>query len=416
MKTKRILILALAAALAGSIAVTSVTVSANSSTSYGTLQYQDVATLVGQYNLQVVNNRLTLQNLTDNDALDEVQGQLEETAQNLESLSSNLDAIIQGAALDPTDAAAQQLAMIALATQTSLNILASDLSSQAEQMTVDKADEKMTKFQLEQVDDQLANAAQNLFVVCKQLELNIQQATESRPLLERSLTIAQTNLSSGLATSTSVTEAQIALEELDLTISQLQTQLENLKYQLNNLLGRDYDAELTLGNIPEPDLTFYAQANVEKDVDKAETLSYSLRVKEIELSLMDEDSEYQSVKRQRRMKENEITMEKNTIRSSLANQYATIADVKQEYQLLQKQLDLAKTKYDQAAEKFAQGTISEVEKMQAEQEYLSAKASMENTKIDLFWQIETYRWITNASSAAVLLKEKAAIMHSCFFM
>ncbi len=395
MKTKRILILALAAALAGSIAVTSVTVSANSSTSYGTLQYQDVATLVGQYNLQVVNNRLTLQNLTDNDALDEVQGQLEETAQNLESLSSNLDAIIQGAALDPTDAAAQQLAMIALATQTSLNILASDLSSQAEQMTVDKADEKMTKFQLEQVDDQLANAAQNLFVVCKQLELNIQQATESRPLLERSLTIAQTNLSSGLATSTSVTEAQIALEELDLTISQLQTQLENLKYQLNNLLGRDYDAELTLGNIPEPDLTFYAQANVEKDVDKAETLSYSLRVKEIELSLMDEDSEYQSVKRQRRMKENEITMEKNTIRSSLANQYATIADVKQEYQLLQKQLDLAKTKYDQAAEKFAQGTISEVEKMQAEQEYLSAKASMENTKIDLFWQIETYRWITN---------------------
>ena len=295
---------------------------------------------------------------------------------------------------------AQMMLTLAGGNKASLSMLAGNLDSQLEQMKVTNDQRALVNIQLDQVDAQLVSAAQSLFSVCKQMELNLEQASLSRPLLESSLKIAQVNVSQGTGTQLQVTEAQLALAELDQNIAQLQNQLANLKAQLNTTLGRSYNTPFTLGDLPQPDLTYYQNANLANDIKTAMSNNYTIRYQQEELSQMDNDDDYSSIDREMQAKRNEIAMEQSSLQVAMTNQYNTIAAAQSTYQLQQQKYQVAKTKYDQAVLTYQVGMSSKLEMESAKADYLSAKSAMDNAQMDLFTQIESYKGMVKGLPAS----------------
>ncbi len=210
MKTKRTRVLALcvAAALLTSLAATGVSAQTVPGTAQtiqqaqtGTLDYSQIENLVRTQNLQVQNNELTRKNMSQNgnDALAAAKDGIEQGVQQLQTLAKSMDTVIAWATqkltaasnpAKPDPEAAQQAQMmltLAGGNKASLSMLASNLDSQAEQMTVSADQRRLVNLQLEQADNQLVSAAQTLFLAAKQLEMNRAQAALVRPLLETSL-------------------------------------------------------------------------------------------------------------------------------------------------------------------------------------------------------------------------------------
>ena len=405
-----------AAAAPASSANTSAETGTNAGTQSGILDYSQIDFLVRNNNLQVKNNEITRKNMSKNgnDALKDAQEGLQDAVDQFESLSSSMNTVIAWATQKLAEAGtpgtpgydakaaqeAQMMLTLAGGNKASLSMLAGNLDSQLEQMKVTNDQRALVNIQLDQVDAQLVSAAQSLFSVCKQMELNLEQASLSRPLLESSLKIAQVNVSQGTGTQLQVTEAQLALAELDQNIAQLQNQLANLKAQLNTTLGRSYNTPFTLGDLPQPDLTYYQNANLANDIKTAMSNNYTIRYQQEELSQMDNDDDYSSIDREMQAKRNEIAMEQSSLQVAMTNQYNTIAAAQSTYQLQQQKYQAAKTKYDQAVLTYQVGMSSKLEMESAKADYLSAKSAMDNAQMDLFTQIESYKGMVKGLPAS----------------
>lgn len=386
------------------------------------LQYSEIDQMVRNQNPQIRSNELTRKNMAKNgnDQLKDAREGLEEAASGLSSLAGRMDSVIawatgkvQAESMKPPeqqnpDTLQQANAFLMLATgnKTALSMLAGNLESQAGQMTISKNQRTLVNLQLDQVDDQMVNAAQSLFGVCKQLEISIDQAMASRPLLETSIRIAQVQASQGTGTQLAVSEAQLSLTEFDQNMATLRTQLQAVKQQLNNLLGRAYDTEFELGELPDPDLAYYNTASLESRMKTALGNSYTLRYKLEELHQMndededDDKEEYKSVQREKQIKRNEIAMEEASVQAALAKQDQSVKTAQASDSLQKQKMEIAKAKAEQAQLKYRLGMASKVEVESAQAEYESAQAACKNAQLELFNQIEAYRWIVKGLPAS----------------
>lgn len=420
MKTKRTRVLALcvAAALLTSLTATGVsaqTVPGTTQTTQqaqtGTLDYSQIENLVRTQNLQVQNNELTRKNMSKNgnDALAAAKDGIEQGVQQLQTLAKSMDTVIAWATqkltaasnpAKPDPEAAQQAQMmltLAGGNKASLSMLASNLDSQAEQMTVSADQRRLVNLQLEQADNQLVSAAQTLFLAAKQLEMNRAQAALSRPLLETSLKVAQVQLSQGTGTQTAVTQAQVQLAEFDQSLAELNQQLTNLKHQLNNLLGRTYNMEFTLGALPTGNAV---QNNLASDTKTALANSYTLRYKQEELDQMENDEDYDSVNREMRTKRNEIAMEEYSLQVSMEQQYQSIQTAQSAYALQQQKCRLQQEKYEQAALQYRLGTLSKLELESAQVDYAKAQSALELAQLEVLNRQQSYDWMKKGLPAS----------------
>ena len=319
-----------AAAAPASSANTSAETGTNAGTQCGILDYSQIDSLVRNNNLQVKNNEITRKNMSKNgnDALKDAQEGLQDAVDQFESLSSSINTVIAWATqklaeagtpgtpgYDAKEAQGSQIDAGSAGGSEPLSIAHRGIWTPSwSEMKVTNDQRAFVKRQLDQVDAQLVSAAQSLFSVCKQMELNLEQASLSRPLLESSLKIAQVNVSQGTGTQLQVTEAQLALAELDQNIAQLQNQLANLKARSSTpRWGRSYNTPFTLGDLPQPDLTYYQNANLANDIKTAMSNNYTIRYQQEELSQMDNDDDYSSIDREMQAKRNEIAMEQSSL-------------------------------------------------------------------------------------------------------
>lgn len=373
------------------------------------LQYSDIDQLVRNGNPQVRNNELSRKNMekNGNDQLKEGREQLQKAIDNMKPLVTDASKAVVWAsgklqaATSPDDREqAENLYRMALGNQMSLTMTVQNLESQLEQMKISKDQRTLVNIQLDQVDDQMVNAAQSLFGVCKQLENSLEQMTASRPLLETSLKIAQVQARQGTGTQLAVTEAQLSLTEFDQNLTSLKNQLQSVKYQLNNLLGRAYDTSFSLGALPQPDTAYYTAEPLAERTKQALANSYTIRYKLEELSQIDNEDEYKSVERTKQIKRNEISMEQASVQASMAAQDAGIKAAQNSDQLQRQKVQIAQEKYDQMQMKYRLGMASRVELESAQADLASAQAAQKNTQLELFNQIEAYRWIIKGLPAS----------------
>jgi outer membrane protein TolC len=349
-----------------------------------TIQYSGIPQIVLSSNLQVENNRLNLQSSSDGDELKEQYEQMERA---VEQTSSALSSILN----DPS--ATADLKTVAGGTNTSLSTLLGILEAQTQ---TGEDDYDLKELQARQTNLQLVKSAQSLFSVYYQLQYNMNQMENTRVTLEDSLKQAQARFNLGLTTSSAVDGAETALTSLDNNMTDLKSQSKSVQYQMNELLGRAYNSQVTFGKMPDPDIDYVNQINLENDKTTAISQNYAIKIYREQRSLIDDSTTEERHARQ--ILNNQMEAQTQSLSASLETQYDTIKKQQAALALDQKSLDSTKQKWDQAKLQYDTGVISRIDLNSAQNAYLKQRTTVKTDQATLFWDIETYRWIVNGLS------------------
>ena len=84
----------------------------------------------------------------------------------------------------------------------------------------------------------------------------------------------------------------------------------------------------------------------------------------------------------------------------MATQLDTIKQQQAALALEQKNLDIAKRKWDQAVQQYELGVISSITLNQLKSNYLNQEIIVKTAKSTLFWNIESYRWLVKGLTAS----------------
>lgn len=391
MKNKKIAALSIALVLTVNMALPAFaaestdTQSTQKSTAY-LVSYSQIEQMVLDNNLQVENNELTMDNLIE---VDDLKKQYEKISDSIDQTSATLAAVIGNSS------ATQDLKTVAAGTSAALAILKTLFASQedASEDTIN-----LTELQIKQANNQLVKAAQSLFSTYHQLQYNLESLKNNRTALEDSVRAAQVRYQLGTGTAVAVEEAKASLATLNSNITDLQNQSLSIKYQMNQMLGHSYDDQIVFGKIPDPDTKYVETIHLQDDIAEAQKASYNIQITKLQRSILNEDTHQE--KDQRRAKSNDIDAEIQKISASMATQLDTIKQQQSTLSLEQKNLDLAKLKWDQANQQYELGVISSIQLNQLKSSYLNQEIVVKTTKSTLFWNIESYRWLVKGLPAS----------------
>lgn len=391
MKYKKIAALSIALALTANMALPVFAAedtekqNAEKSTAY-LVSYSQIEQLVLDNNLQVENNELTMDNLIE---VDDLKKQYEKISDSIDQTSATLAAVIGNSS------ATQDLKTVAAGTSAALAILKTLFASQ-EDASEDTLN--LTELQIKQANNQLVKAAQSLFSTYHQLQYNLESLKNNRTALEDSVRAAQVRYQLGTGTAVAVEEAKASLATLNSNITDLQNQSLSIKYQMNQMLGHPYDDQIVFGKIPDPDTKYVDTIHLTDDIAEAQKASYNIQITKLQRSILNEDTHQE--KDQRKAKSNDIDAEIQKISASMATQLDTIKQQQSTLSLEQKNLDIAKLKWDQANQQYELGVISSIQLNQLKSSYLNEEIVVKIAKSTLFWNIESYRWLVKGLPAS----------------
>jgi len=242
------------------------------------------------------------------------------------------------------------------------------------------------RIQIPQTQAALINGGQQLFVGYHQLQDNIRKTRDSRKLLEEKLNLAKVQLSAGLGTALAVTEAELALAELDTGVAQMESQGVVMLGQLKIIVGWPQGQIIKLGAIPKPDRNFFGKIVLADDIKSAQVNSYSLKIKE-------QEHKYTSNDEQKRLIKLNIDALTEQIALTVTTQYQKIADQNSTLLLEEQRLTVAEEKIRQTRLQHQVGLLSALALKAEENSYKTRQEAVQTAVDALFWEIENYKAI-----------------------
>ena len=243
-----------------------------------TIEYSKVEQTVLGNNLQVNSNMLSLDSL---DNKNELKKKYENILDTVSKTSQSLTAILN----DPD--ASEELKTVAKGTSVTLSTLSKILDMQED---TSEDDFELTDLQTDLANYQIVRTAQSLFSTHYQLQYNIEDLTDSRALLENTLSTAQTKYNLKQGTSLDVAQAQDALNTLDCSITNLQNQSKAIDTEMNILLGHSYNDTIVFGNVPNPDTDYTNKIDLDSDLTAAQDASYNIKIKRKQRAILSDET------------------------------------------------------------------------------------------------------------------------------
>lgn len=194
-------------------------------------------------------------------------------------------------------------------------------------------------------------------------------------------TVTQQGL--GMATADDAAAAQESLLSARMQQQSTQTQSNQIKQNLCMLTGWEYDADVAIGTIPEPDESRIAAMNPETDIETAIGNNYTL----IE---MRHKSATGVLAKKSRLEQMEETEEKIGI--AINQQYQNVLQTQAAFQAASSAYESAKLTFGAAQRQYQLGMISSLQYQQLNVAYLSEKMNFENARLDFFQAMEDYDW------------------------
>lgn len=356
-----------------------------------TLEFNNIKSQVLTNNLQVKNNKMTLQNMKLN-RTSPVDSNISGVESATNTAISNMDAIIGNNMSSP------ELVSIAQSTKMSLSMLNEMYVSTVMQATTGYFTTNhqiaLARIQLEHANEQIVNATQGLFVSYNQLQLNLDSLKANKETLELSVKATELRYTLGLATKLDVYTATKSLTELSNSISDLENQLKVMKGELNKMLGNSFNVELKVGKVPSIDEDYLKNINPELDYKTAKQNSYDLKYLNKELSKI-QIGETTAEFNNRNMKKNEIKAKEEALKSSLTQQYNEILKQKNALDVAKKTLSEEKEKFTQIEKKYTLGMASGLALKTQKNTMKAQEANVKIAEILLFWEIESYKTLVN---------------------
>ena len=224
----------------------------------------------------------------------------------------------------------------------------------------------------------------------QQMMIGYYQALASKELVDTAVELAQaaydstvTQLAIGMATATDVQAAEKSLQGAMAQQQSLQDSLNSLLQQMRMMTGWSYDADMVLGEVPQPDLariaTMYPINDLERAIGNNYTLIYLRSMsgkgtanRNIKFGLMD-DAE-------------------GKVKVELESLYQSILEGKTAYEAATTAFQAAQITMDGNELKNQMGMLGRLEYLQLKMAYLQQKVALTTASLNLRQDMENYDW------------------------
>ena len=249
---------------------------------------------------------------------------------------------------------------------------------------VEQSERMSTQRSIVSAEDMLTRAVQQMVQGYAQLDLGCQVAEKGVELAQAAYDSALTQQSLGMATDADVKSAANSLASAQAGLKSAQVSRASLKSSICLMTGWDYDADITIGAVPEPDLEAIDSVDVASDTERAVNNNYDL------VSLRHESRTTSTVKqnvRDRNLQDTEAS-----VRIAMESLYETLQQQRTSWD----GADAAwqKAVNDKAAldQKYQLGMVGRLEYLQGELTYLQAQSAKLSADISLRKAYEDYLW------------------------
>ena len=342
-----------------------------------TLEYDEIADLVHEYNTTVLNNRVSYRDYLGKDR-DDVARRYRDAAQELRDNIEYPD--------DPTDTSYATMLMAAQLNETQ----AKSLEEQADN-NVD--DSQSIYLQYEMVEANLVLATKLNLIAYNQKLLSNGLTEENRSLLEAQYQAVQVQASVGSATQTDVLNARQALEQLESTSISDAKETQTLKQQICLAAGWNYDADPVFGELPQVDLAQIAAIDLEADKARALENNYTLKI-----SRRQYENSTSSATRENL--QNTIRDNEQNIASDITSKYQSLLEAQSSYNLALTQQAVEAQTLAAVQQRFQTGAASQLEYLQESYNMSSRNTAVETAALSLLSAWETYQGAVNGLASA----------------
>ncbi len=217
------------------------------------------------------------------------------------------------------------------------------------------------------------------------------QAMASREILDTAVALSQaayesavTQRNLGMATDTDVQAAEKSLQAARGQLQALDDQMTSLRQQMCIMTGWNYDADIQLGEIPEPDFARIEAMNPENDLAKAIGNNYTL----IEQRGISAKGDANKAAKFRLMDDTEAK-----VKADLELAYQTVLESRTAYEAANTAFQGAQITMNGNELKYQMGMLGRLEYLQLKMAYLQQKAAARTAALSLTQAIENYGWI-----------------------
>lgn len=388
------------------------------------IEFNEVEMMVISFNDTVLSNRYTYRNLQDmqdgtddddDDGESSPSGDYDDDAADeaIEAIEDGIDVYEtqikalktqMNATTDPTAKAAlqtqitllentkatlvmQQQSMLALQ---GLNSSMSDMADSMSSMASGITDEDLRGYylQFEEIEATLIKTAQGMFPTYYQLVYNLEQLKANLRVAETSYQGAQVRQTLGMCTANEVLEASYNVTNIKNNIANLENQIVTIKQELCKLIGKDYNADITLGELPGVYEAYVANIVFEHDVDAAVDSNYTVCSKQNEIRKYDSDTSEET----RAAGKYALAAAREESRSALSQAYMNIQTQRTALQMALEKWRNAETQMLNTEGSYKLGLISRLEYEQQLASYLTTQYDYKIAETKLFDAVNTYKW------------------------
>ena len=331
-----------------------------------TLEYEEIADLIHEYNVTVQNNQYDY-----NKFLKDYGKTREDIAREYRDLASDLESDMSG-----DDSA------MAKVSDLQLQLQADQLREQADNNVEDSYIYYLTYCQAE---DNLALSAQSRFISYYRNRLELESAREQNTVLETTYGQTVVKQQAGTATQADVLSAEEAVLEQDKRIANLEQEIESTRQKLIVMLGWRGTDQPEMRELPPVDLDEIAAIDYEADKQEALENNYTLRINKRKLENAIEKANKEDL-------EKTISANEKQIGVSLLSSWQSLMTAKLLYEQALADEAAEQRNTELGRQKWNAGVITRHELEQQEYALAEKQRTVQTSAMSLLEALETYRW------------------------
>ncbi|MBO5279199.1 MAG: TolC family protein [Lachnospiraceae bacterium] len=242
--------------------------------------------------------------------------------------------------------------------------------------------------QFDEAENTMLKTAQGLYPSYYQLMYSLEQLEANLSVAETSYQGALVQKEYGLCTDKEVSDALYNVTSIKNSIADVENQIVTLKQELCKLIGKFFNEDIELGEIPEIDDEYIADIDLYEDIEIALKSNYDVLSQENAMSDygpsdsgMTKNADYQAWLA--------------ALESTRAKVRAAYLDIQTQHaatKQAEEKLASAVEQLKQAEQEYNLGLISRLEYEQQKAGYVAEESSCKTEKMKLFEKVNTYEW------------------------
>lgn len=342
-----------------------------------TLEFDEIADLIHEYNSTVKKNTISYEDYKGKDS--------DEIAQEYYDAADEIYSSLEYPDSDDSNYGSR------LASVTSSEMSADQMMERGDENVAD-ADTVLWGYN--KTEKSLVQSAQNQMISYWNSVVSLESTKNAVAKAEKSLEIAQTKAAAGSATQTEVLNAMETLFNAQANVITAESNIASTKEKLCLSMGWSYGADAEIGALPEPDLSYSSTIQLEEDIAKALENNYDLKI----LNRQVKNARTYTVQQ---TYETTLKSSEEAVKSNVRSAYQSLLLAELQYEQALKSFELEEKTMQSAERKKAAGTISTNTYATQQYSYVDAKVQKETAAMSLLKAQLAYRWAVNGLASSV---------------